>query len=83
MSQFPLSQAVSGDRCLVLDIAPEPSEIRSRLYALGMVPGSALEVLRFAPLGDPIQVRVSGSLLSIRRSEAESITVERQSGESK
>ena len=78
MNVSPLSQAKSGDRCVVLDIAAEPPEMRSRLYALGVIPGSALEVLRFAPLGDPMQVKVGGSFLSIRRSEAEIISVEIQ-----
>ncbi|MCG8416134.1 MAG: ferrous iron transport protein A [Pseudomonadales bacterium] len=78
MNATSLSQAKSGDRCVVLDIAPEPSEMKSRLYALGVIPGSALEVLRFAPLGDPMQVKVGGSFLSIRRSEAEIISVEIQ-----
>ena len=78
MSPIALSDASSGDRCVVLDIATEPPEMRSRLYALGIIPGSALEILRFAPLGDPMQVKLGGSFVSIRKSEAEIITVERQ-----
>jgi ferrous iron transport protein A len=78
MSPIALSSASSGDRCLVLDIAAEPPEMRSRLYALGIIPGSALEILRFAPLGDPMQVKVGHSFVSIRKSEADIITVERQ-----
>ena len=78
MSSTSLARAQSGHRCVVLDIAPEPAEIRSRLYALGIIPGSALEVLRMAPLGDPMQVKVGGSYISIRRNEAEIITVEVQ-----
>ena len=61
-----LSDAKRGDRCIVLEIAPEPPEMKSRLYALGVIPGSALQVLRFAPLGDPMQVKVGGSFISIR-----------------
>ena len=56
--------------------SPEPPELRSRLYALGIIPGSALEILRFAPLGDPIQVKVRGTLISIRKADAEIIKVE-------
>lgn len=48
-----LSAAKRGDRCVVLDIAEKPAELRSRLYALGVIPGSALEVLRYAPPGRP------------------------------
>lgn len=63
---------------MVLDIQSEPAELKSRLYALGVLPGSQLKVLRLAPLGDPIQVRVGGSYLSIRKAEASTIAVEVQ-----
>ena len=75
MNQNLLSQANSGDRCIVVEIAPEPAELRSRLYALGVIPGSLLEILRFAPLGDPMQVKVGGSFISIRKAEAKIIQV--------
>ncbi len=52
--------------------------MKSRLYALGIIPGSAIELLRFAPLGDPMQVKVGGSFVSIRKSEAKIITVDIQ-----
>ncbi|NKB35433.1 MAG: ferrous iron transport protein A [Pseudomonadales bacterium] len=78
MNQTSLSAANSADRCVVLGIASEPAEIKSRLYALGVIPGSALEILRLAPLGDPIQVKVGGSFISIRKAEANLIQVEIQ-----
>ena len=78
MSQTLLSNTVSGDRCIVLEIASEPAELRSRLYSLGVIPGSTLEILRFAPLGDPMQVKVGGSSISIRKAEANIIQVEIQ-----
>ena len=78
MKQTSLADIKRGERCIVLDVATEPAEMRSRLFALGVIPGSALEVLRYAPLGDPMQVKVSGSYISIRKSEAEIIMVETQ-----
>jgi ferrous iron transport protein A len=78
MPQSILSDAASGDHCIVLEIASKPPELKSRLYALGIIPGSSLEILRFAPLGDPMQVKVGGSFISIRRAEANIITVEKQ-----
>jgi Fe2+ transport system protein FeoA len=48
---------------------------RRRLMELGIVPGTELVVIRVAPLGDPIELRVRGCLLSIRRGEARSIAV--------
>ena len=76
MTEVHLANTSSGEHCGVLDIAPEPPELRSRLYALGIIPGSALEILRFDPLGDPIQVKVRGTLISIRKADAEIIKVE-------
>ena len=73
-----LDQVNPGQRCLVLEIDQDAAEIRSRLYDLGIIPGSALEVLRVAPLGDPLQVKVGVSYVSIRRQEASSIKVEIQ-----
>ena len=78
MSKSTLSQASRGDRCVVLDIASEPAELKSRLYSLGIIPGSVLQLLRLAPLGDPMQIKVGGSFVSIRKSEAEIISVEIQ-----
>ena len=63
---------------MVLEIASEPAELKSRLYALGVIPGSTLDILRFAPLGDPIQVKVRGTFISIRKADAEVIKVKIQ-----
>ena len=78
MTKTTLAHASTGDSCVVLSIAPEPSELKSRLYTLGIIPGSLIEVLRFAPLGDPMQLRVGGSFISIRKAEADVIAVEVQ-----
>ena len=42
---------------------------------LGLVPGTAVEVVRIAPLGDPLQLLVRGCRLSIRVAEAAEVTV--------
>ncbi|NQV71429.1 MAG: ferrous iron transport protein A [Pseudohongiella sp.] len=78
MEQTTLSNAHRGDRCVVLDIASEPAELKSRLYSLGIIPGSVLELLRFAPLGDPMQIKIGGCFISIRKSEAQIISVDIQ-----
>ncbi len=50
--------------------------VRQRLLDLGFVPGSKIDVVRRAPLGDPIQCRVAGYNVTLRASEAELIEVE-------
>ena len=49
--------------------------IHRRLLDMGLVRGSAVEVERIAPLGDPIEVKIKGYHLSLRKSEAENIMV--------
>lgn len=51
------------------------SRISRRLMEMGVVPGVSLEVLKTAPFGDPIEVRVRGYNLAMRRSEADAIEV--------
>jgi Fe2+ transport system protein FeoA len=49
---------------------------RRRIVDMGVTPGTKVEVERVAPLGDPIEVRVRGYRLLVRKSEACHITVE-------
>ena len=46
-----------------------------RLVALGLRPGAEISVVRRAPLGDPMVVRVQGTTLSIRHSVADGVLV--------
>ncbi|HMB93474.1 MAG TPA: FeoA family protein [Rhodothermales bacterium] len=48
-----------------------------RLLEMGLLPGTPVEVVRRAPLGDPIDLKVRGFHLSIRQHEAQRIQVER------
>lgn len=70
-----LDRIVPGSRAVVHDITAEDSFSRS-LLELGLVPGTEIEVVRRAPLGDPIELVVRGSHFSIRRREARRILVE-------
>jgi Fe2+ transport system protein FeoA len=70
-----LGRLSPGDRAVITGLEGENGLVR-RLMELGLVPGTAVEVVRFAPLGDPVELRVRGVHLSIRRSEAEMIHVE-------
>ncbi|MBN1300723.1 MAG: ferrous iron transport protein A [Melioribacteraceae bacterium] len=50
-------------------------DIRYRLLDMGLVRGVKLKVIRFAPLGDPIEVKINEFMLSLRLEEARSIEV--------
>lgn len=56
----------------------EGEELSQRLLEMGLTVGTDIEVIRFAPLGDPIDVKVRGYHLSLRRQEAEVIHVSLQ-----
>jgi ferrous iron transport protein A len=43
---------------------------------MGVLPGTALTLVRAAPLGDPLEIQVRGCSLMLRKSEAEQIMVE-------
>lgn len=47
-----------------------------RLFELGLLPGTRVRVVRRAPLGDPIELRLRNYSLSIRREQAALIEVE-------
>ena len=50
--------------------------IKQRLMDMGIIHGATVEMVRPAPLGDPIQIRVFNSLLALRRDEAELLIVD-------
>jgi Fe2+ transport system protein FeoA len=70
-----LSQLVPGERGVVAKVAGKGAVCR-RLLDMGIVPGTAVKVEKFAPLGDPMEIKVKGFNLSLRKSEAETIQVE-------
>ncbi|MDM7922943.1 MAG: ferrous iron transport protein A [Pyrinomonadaceae bacterium] len=52
------------------------SRIATRLMEMGVVPGVAVEIVKSAPFGDPIQLRLLGYSLAVRKSEADIVDVE-------
>lgn len=56
------------------------ADLRRRLIEMGITKGAKLYVQRVAPLGDPMAVEVGGTSISLRKSEASQIVVERCAG---
>jgi ferrous iron transport protein A len=52
-----------------------PPESRPRLMEMGLLVGTRVELVRFAPLGDPIEIKVRGYNLTLRKHEADQIFV--------
>ena len=52
-----------------------PPQSRPRLMEMGLLVGTTVELVRFAPLGDPVEIKVRGYNLTLRKHEAEQIWV--------
>jgi DtxR family Mn-dependent transcriptional regulator len=76
MKDVRLKDLEPGQKCKVVKIATR-GDTYKRIAEMGVTPGAVLEVERVAPLGDPVEVKVRGYHLSLRKDEAEGIEVER------
>lgn len=70
-----LAQLLPGQAGSVTDILGE-ANIRHRLLEMGLTRGTTVQLVRVAPLGDPIEVELRGYRLSVRKSEADRVTLE-------
>ncbi len=73
-----LDRLPAGVAARVLTVTGSGAVAR-RLMEMGVVPGAPVRVVKVAPLGDPIEVCVRTYHLALRRSEAQTITVVRES----
>ncbi|NLX13643.1 MAG: metal-dependent transcriptional regulator [Phycisphaerales bacterium] len=64
-----------GEKAAIVKISGKDG-IRRRLLDMGATTGTLVEVERVAPLGDPIEIKIKGYHLTLRKEEAERITVE-------
>ncbi|MEQ1852906.1 MAG: FeoA family protein [Chthoniobacteraceae bacterium] len=72
----PLSSLQPGQRGRVLAIDVADSK-RGRIMEMGITVGTGIEVIRFAPLGDPMEVKVRGAHISLRKADAAGVRVRR------
>lgn len=71
-----LDQLKAGERATVKAVSGEGTSIYQRLLEMGVFEGAELSVVRFAPLGDPMEIRLQGYNLSLRKSEAKLVEVD-------
>jgi Fe2+ transport system protein FeoA len=71
----PLSELKQGEKGKIVKIGGQ-RRFRRLLLDMGLVSGSDIEMERLAPLGDPIEFKIKGYNLSLRREEAACIKVE-------
>ncbi len=69
-----LDSLKQGDSARVVDVAGDDG-IAMRLMEMGVTEGELVTVLGFAPLGDPMELRIRGYHLSLRASEARRVQI--------
>lgn len=75
MASQPLTSLAVGGAAKVTEINVPPQG-RGRLLEMGLLVGTPVQLVRFAPLGDPVEIKVRGYHLTLRRADAEQIFVE-------
>lgn len=75
-----LADLTPGQRAEVVSLSGDPALVQ-RLYEFGLLEGEQVEVIARAPLGDPIEIGIGSTRLSLRKSEAAGITVRVRSQE--
>ena len=78
VASHPLTALPVGAAATVAEINVPP-EHRGRLLEMGLLVGTPVELVRFAPLGDPVEIKVRGYHLTLRKHEADLILVQPRS----
>ena len=68
-----------GDLGRVTGFRKDDKTYRKKLLAMGLTPGVEFSLTRYAPMGDPVEIRVRGFSLSLRKAEADALLIERVS----
>lgn len=74
-SQIPLSTLAIGASAIVREF-PKTGTAFIRLREMGILAGTRITLIRTAPMGDPIEIKVRGYNLTLRKSEADHVVVE-------
>lgn len=79
MDELTLADLVPGDVGIVKGYVKGQADYRRRLMVMGLTPGVSFDVVRLAPLGDPVQIRVRNASLTLRKDEAMALRIARAS----
>ena len=75
MMKKTLSDMQPGEKGIILSVSGD-NTVQRRIRDMGIVRGTEIEVVRRAPFGDPVEFRLKGYNLSLRREEAACVSVE-------
>jgi len=65
-----------GKKAVITGYREGPKDYRAKLLSMGLTRGTIIELLKRAPLGDPLEIKVRGFNLSLRKNEAEILVLE-------
>jgi ferrous iron transport protein A len=71
-----LADIAVGTSGTVLGFSKDTKDYRQKLLAMGCIKGTTFQVVRVAPMGDPVEIRLRDFSLSLRRDEARALRVE-------
>ena len=71
-----LADLKPGERARVIEISGD-DEAAERLLEMGLVEETPIQMIKFAPMGDPIEIAVRGYHLTLRKTEAANVVVEK------
>ena len=71
-----LNQLKTGERAKVVEVSGRDKE-RQHLLDMGVIPGTTVEAIKRAPMGDPLEIMLHGYELALRNSHAEKVKVEK------
>ncbi|MCD2453684.1 ferrous iron transport protein A [Methylicorpusculum oleiharenae] len=72
-----LKELAIGERATVVGFNPSGKAYRRKLLSMGLTPGAELSLVRVAPLGDPLEILIRGYSLSLRKDEADALSVDK------
>ncbi len=71
-----LDKIKAGQECVVTDVRGK-GNLRCRLLDMGLIPKTKVKVVKFAPMGDPMEITLRGYNLTLRKSDAALIEVKK------
>lgn len=66
-----------GDTGRIIGFDQSGGVYRKKLLAMGLTPGTEFTITRFAPMGDPVEIKIRGFSLSLRKNEASVLLIEK------
>ena len=70
-----LDQLPVGGSCIIEQVGNQRGAGKRRLIDMGLTPGTGVELIKIAPFGDPMELRLRGYELSLRKEDAAQIRV--------